>query len=158
MSNTLGIRDIYRFHRKNNSDGILLLDFLDIVNGYAMFLMDKLINAESVSLPERLGTLEFSGLKLKPRIDNEGNIQGLSPDWKKTNELWKKCEKCKEEKQLVFFFNEHTQGLRYKLRWSKKRVFVSNKEYYSFRLSFTNKKRFKDALLEGKEYYVKTFK
>lgn len=157
MSSVLGIRDIYKFYKKNNSDSVLLLEFLDIVNGYSNYLMTKLIDAEAVPLPERLGLLEFSGLKLKPRIDNEGRIQGLSPDWKKTNELWNKCDTCKEEKQLVFFFNEHTQGLRYKLRWSKKRVFVSNKEYYAFRLSFTNKKRFKDALMEGKEYYVKTF-
>lgn len=159
MSNhSVGIRDAYTFYRKLNKHGVLLPEFLDIVTGYAKYIMDRLLDGDTVQLPERLGTLEFSGIKVKPRLDEDGNIKGLSPDWKKTNELWNRCPECKEKKEFVYFFNEHSQGIRYKLRWSKKRVFVSNKEFYTFKLSFTNRKRFKDSILNGSEYLVETFK
>ena len=93
---------------------------------------------------------------MKPKIDENGNITGLATDWKSTVALWNKNPEAKAIKERVFYFNEHTQGLRYCLRWSKKRVFVSNKEFYTFRLSFTNKKKFKNSILAGDEYYVQT--
>lgn len=153
-SHSLGIRDAYKLYRKSNKDGVLLLDYLDITGAYIEYVIQKLLEGDAVQLTERLGYLEHVGVKVKPKIDENGNITGLATDWKSTNELWKNNPEAKERKERIYYFNEHTQGLRYCLRWSKKRVFVSNKEFYTFRLSFTNKKRFKNSVLAGNEYYV----
>lgn len=156
MSNpSIGLRDAYKLYRKEYQNTVLLTVYLQVITGYAKFMTEKLLDSEVVPLAERLGDIEISGSKLKPTIDEQGRIQGLSPNWKATNDLWATCEKCKEEKQLVYHFDEHTQGLRYKLRWSKKKVFVENKDFYSFRLSFHNKKAIAKSLKEGAEYYVR---
>lgn len=159
MNRVLGIRDIYNvFKSENKADKTSYKVIVSIIDDYINFLVDKLLEGESVQLPERLGTFEFTGQKVHPKVDENGNIKGLAPDWKSTNELWVRCPECKEKKEIIFFFNEHTQGLRYKLRWSKKRVFVNNSEYYAFKLTSVNRKRFKDKVMAGKEYYEKPYK
>lgn len=156
MSNpSVGLRDAYKLYRKMYKDTVLLSIYLKVVLGYTKFMTSRLLLGEVVPLAERLGDLEISGIKLKPRLDDEGRIQGLSPNWKATLDLWEKCESCKENKELIYYFDEHTQGIRYKLRWSKKKVFVDNKEFYSFRLSFGNKKKVSRSLHEGAEYHVR---
>lgn len=154
-SGALGIQDIYKSYKKDNKkNSVSFSDFRDILFGYVEFIILKLLSGDTVCLPERMGNLQFVGQKVKPKIDDEGNIKGLSPDWKKTNELWNNCPECKERKELVFHFNEHTQGLRYRMKWSKKRVFIQNKEYYTFRLSVPNKDRFVQSVENGNEYLV----
>lgn len=155
MNKSLGIRDGYKFYRKENRDGVLLHDYLNIVSGYNSFIADKIISGDCVQLPERLGDLQCIGTKTKPRIDENGNIQGLSPAWKKTMELWNSNPLAKEKKEIVFHFNEATQGIRYSVRWSKNKVFVKNKDYYSFRLTFTNREKLSKTINDGTEYFVR---
>ena len=65
-----------------------------------------------------------------------------------------KMKKAKAEKVIVYHFNEHTAGIRYRLSWSKKHVYVRNKDFFTFVLSRYNKRKFNSLLLEGKEYFV----
>lgn len=154
-SHSIGMREIYRQYRKENLNApVLLPQFAKIVSGYGKFLTQKLLDGNTVSLPERMGQLEFLGRKVKPSLDENGQVKGLSVNWKATNELWNGCEECKERKDKIYYFNEHTHGIRYRLKWSKKKVFVSGKEYYSFKLSFSNRKLFKQAILDGGEWPV----
>lgn len=153
---SLGMEDSYKLYKKNNKKGVSYKVYRDIFTLYIKYLVDKLMKGETVTLPERMGALEFVGKKMKPKLDENGNITGLSPDWQKTNELWNRCPECKERKELVFFFNENTQGIRYRIKWSKKRVFVENKEFYTFKLSIGNKEKFIDRLRNGQEFIVES--
>ena len=64
------------------------------------------------------------------QFDENGNPI-LPPNWAKTKELWEKNPEAKAKKQLVYCTNDHTNGIRYKIIWSKRRVLVENKTLYS---------------------------
>lgn len=158
MNKSLGITDIYRYYRQENPDGVLRKEFTEIILGFNKFMANKVIEGGCVQLPERLGSLECTGVKIKPSLDENGNIQGLCPNWKKTTEFWNSNPEAKERKEIIFNFNEATQGIRYSVRWSKNKVFVKNKEYYSFRFAFANRRRLNKAIKDGTEYFVRTKK
>lgn len=154
MKKSIGTREAYKLYHKEALNPAPVDVYLAISQGFAKFIMELLIKGETVKLPERLGVLSYIGTKTKPRIEN-GEIKGLAKDWKSTVELWKRDPKAKEEKKYIYFFNERTNGIRYKMIWSKKHVFIPNKDFYTFVLSRINKRRFWTELLNGTEYYVK---
>ena len=117
------------------------------------FLSNKLLEKGSIIIPERLGNLSIIGKKIKVRIE-EGKIKGLAPDWVKTKELWEEDSQAKLEKQLVYHFNENTNGIRYKYSWSKNRVLVTNKTLYNLKMTRENKRNLSKLVTEGKEYLI----
>ena len=117
------------------------------------FLILKLLSTGEIILPERLGRLSIFGKKVNVRIEN-GEIKGLAPDWVKTKQLWDSDEEAKNNKQLVYHFNEETNGIRYKFSWSKNRVLVSNKTLYNLRMTRSNKRELSKLVREGKEYLI----
>ena len=102
----------------------------------------------------QLGKLSIYGKKVKVKVE-DGQIKGLAPDWVKTKELWESDKEAKKNKQLVYHFNEETNGIRYKFSWSKNRVLVSNKTLYNLRMTRTNKRELSKLVKEGKEYLIK---
>ena len=114
----------------------------------------KLLSTGEIILPERLGKLSIFGKKVNVRIE-DGEIKGLAPDWVKTKQLWDSDEEAKNNKQLVYHFNEETNGIRYKFFWSKNRVLVSNKTLYNLRMTRSNKRELSRLVREGKEYLIK---
>jgi hypothetical protein len=153
MYNHIGTREGIKFYKSETKNPVSDKEFRDISNKFNVFILDKVIDGEIVKLPERIGTLRVTGRKLKPRINKEtGNVEGLSPDWKSTRELWKKCPECRINKQLVFHFNEQTDGLRYSFKWSKTGVFINNRDFYSLKMARSAKDKFKTVLKAGKEY------
>lgn len=154
MKKSKGIRDSYKLYKAEVEKPQPIDTYLDIAERFNEFIVDLLIDGQTVKLPERLGSLYIVGTKTKPRLDENGNVQGLSPNWKETYKLWNSNPKAKEDKVLVYHFNERTNGIRYKLHWEKKKVFVANKYFYSFVLSRTNKRRIHQEILNGKEYYT----
>lgn len=149
------IRDSYKHYKVNSDEPVEIKVYLDIVHGFIKFLISQLFQGEVVALPARLGTLEVIGRKVKPKLDSDGKITNLAPDWKGTKELWEVCEECKENKQIVYHFNEHTNGVRYKIHWSKNKVIVKNKILYSLVFSRANKRELNRLINSGKEYLIK---
>jgi len=149
------IRDSYKYHKKESDNPTDIKTYISIVNGLNQFLMEQVLDGLEVVLPARLGVMSIVGTKQKVRFDTEGNPI-LPPDWVKTKALWERDPEAKARKQLVYITNDHTNGVRYKLFWSKKRVLVENKNLYSFRLTRTNKRAIHSKVVhENKEYFVK---
>lgn len=148
------IRDSYKIYKKKEDCNLDIKSYIEICNDYNKFLMNKVFEGFEVVLPLRLGTLQITGTKQKIEFNENGEPK-LPPDWKKTKELWDKCPECKEKRQRVFHTNDHTGGVRYKLIWSKNRVILRNKSFYSFRLTRTNKREIYQRVLRGKEYFIK---
>ena len=148
------MNDIAQFYQENDKNPIDTKEFRKIVNGFHQFIADKIIEGETVRLPEKLGELKIVGKKVTPRIDPEtGNVVGLAPDWGETRKLWAKCPECEEEKQLVYHLNEHTDGIRYKVAWGKTGVFLHNRDFYAFTAVRSLKRALKGAIDRGKEYF-----
>ena len=153
MKKFYNTRDSYVVYKNMSVNPINISQYVQIINQFMKFLILKLLSTGEIILPERLGRLSIFGKKVNVRIEN-GEIKGLAPDWVKTKQLWDSDEEAKNNKQLVYHFNEETNGIRYKFFWSKNRVLVSNKTLYNLRMTRSNKRELSRLVREGKEYLI----
>ena len=154
MKKFYNTRDSYIVYKNMSVNSINISQYVQIINHFMKFLSSKLLSTGEIIIPERLGKLSIFGKKVKIRIEN-GEIKGLAPDWVKTKELWDSDPIAKQNKQLVYHFNEETNGIRYKFAWSKNRVLVSNKTLYNLRMTRSNKRELSKLVREGREYLIK---
>ena len=148
------IRTSYSLYKERNPEAVEINVYIKIVQGLFKYMIKKMFEGYEVKMFSRLGSLQIVGRKVRPRVDEQGNVKGLAPNWAETKKLWDNDPKAKEEKQLVYCFNENTMGIRYKCLWSKKNVNTKNKGIYSFRLVRANKRKINQLANEGKEYLV----
>ncbi len=118
--------------------------------------MKKVIEGYDVRLGAKLGVITIRGRKFIPTINEAGEIKGAAPNWKKTKELWDSDPVAKAQKRLVYCFNEHSDGITYKLHWFKKNVIIKNKDMYGLSFARDNRRAVNTAIYEGKEYAVIT--
>ena len=154
MKKFYNTRDSYVVYKNMSVNPINISQYVQIINHFMKFLSSKLLSTGEINIPERLGKLSIFGKKVNVRIE-DGEIKGLAPDWVKTKQLWDSDEEAKNNKQLVYHFNEETNGIRYKFSWSKNRVLVSNKTLYNLRMTRSNKRELSRLVREGKEYLIK---
>ena len=154
MKKFYNTRDSYVVYKNMSVNPINISQYVQIINHFMKFLSSKLLSTGEIIIPERLGKLSIFGKKVKIRIE-DGEIKGLAPDWVKTKELWDSDSIAKQNKQLVYHFNEETNGIRYKFAWSKNRVLVSNKTLYNLRMTRSNKRELSKLVREGREYLIK---
>lgn len=148
------LRSSYKFYKDEVENPVDIKVYLDIVSGFMKFLMEKVFLGFEVKLPARLGSFQIIGRKVKPKLDENGEIMGLAPNWAETKKLWESNPKAKEKKELVYCFNEHSNGIKYKFLWSKKDVNLPNKGIYSIKFSRANKRMINTLIKKGKEYFV----
>ena len=153
MKKFYNTRDSYIVYKNMSVNPINISEYVQIINQFMKFLILKLLSTGEIILPERLGRLSIFGKKVNVRIE-DGEIKGLAPDWVKTKQLWDSDPIAKQNKQLVYHFNEETNGIRYKFSWSKNRVLVSNKTLYNLRMTRSNKRELSRLVREGKEYLI----
>lgn len=146
------IRNSYKTYKKISVSPVDIKIYILITTGFIKFFMQKVLEGDEIVLPARMGTFSVRGKKQKVTIEN-GNIKGLSPNWVRTKQLWEKSKDAKLRKQLVYNTNEHSDKLRYKFLWSKRRCLVENKNLYSLRLSRRNKRELASRIFQGQEYY-----
>ena len=151
----LNIRSSFKRYSKEVKNPVEIDTFIPIANGYMDFLMKKVIAGEEVTLPAKLGTLFIQGVKKKLTFNKDG-VPMLPPNWGETKKLWERSPDAKATKKIVYCLNEETNGVVYKLHWSKNRVPIENKLFYSFRLTRENKRNIYNQIKQGKEYIIKT--
>ena len=148
------IRKSYKVYKSLSQRSVDIKTYIDIANNYNKFLIERVLDGEEVTLPSNMGTIAVIGSKQKIRFD-ENDKPILPPDWVKTKQLWDSNEQAKREKKLIYQLNEHSNGVRYKLHWSKRRVLIENKTIYSLRLTKPNKIAINKAINQGKEFFIK---
>lgn len=161
------IKDAYEFYKTNTENPLGYSMYVKIAEGYTNFIMEKVMDGNDVQLGARLGTIAIRGKKVRPVINCRGEIKGVAPSWGKTRKMW--MEKAdalgisleeyiantpKEERGMIYCFNEHTNGIRYSLVWIKRNVYVPNKDYYTLTFVRSVKRAVRDAANSGKEYLV----
>lgn len=135
------------------------LEYCRIISDFNKHLMNLVLEGNEVKLPERLGSIEVKGRIVVTKFDEElGRISNQQPDYGETNKLWARCPECKERKQMVYHENEHSNGARYKFFWSKERMLVDHKLFYTMVFTRTNKRAVSKLIKEGKEYYIEPTK
>lgn len=149
----LNIRDSYKYYKEFTNNPVDISKYCKVANEFMKFLSQELLDTGEITLPQRLGKIQILGKKVKVKTEN-GEIKGLAPDWKSTKELWDRDEEARENKQLVYHFNEQTNGVRYKYYWNKSRVLVTNKGLFRLKMSRTNKRALSNLVKNGKEYLI----
>jgi hypothetical protein len=127
--------------------------YIEITEGFMKFIASKLLNGEVVNLPVGLGQLNVIGRKQNLKMV-DGEIRGLAPDWKSTLKLWENKPEEKEKKTVIYFFNEHTRGIRYKFGWNTSSISLRTKNLFTFIATRSNKRILWKRILEGKEYQI----
>lgn len=150
----LNIRSSFKRYFEEVKSPIEEKEFIIIANGYMEFLIQKVLEGEEITMPARLGTLFIQGVKKKLKFNKDG-IPLLPPNWAATKKLWDNNPDAKATKKIVYCLNEDTNGVVYKLHWSKNRVPIENKLYYSFILTRANKRAIHQQIVQGKEYLIK---
>lgn len=151
MKDYYNTRDSYKTYKKVSKEPIPITTYINILNDFMKFLANKILTKGEARLPSKLGIVKIIGRKIKPRME-DGKIKGLAPDWKATKDLWERDLEAKKSKQVVYHFNEATDGIRYKFLWSKENVLVTNKSLYDIRMTRENKREVPKRIKEGQEY------
>lgn len=151
----INIRSSYKSYKETVNAPVEEKQYLEIANGYMKFLIQKVLEGEEVTMPARLGTLFIQGVKKNLKFNKDG-IPLLPPNWAATKKLWDSNPDAKATKKIVYCLNEETDGVVYKLHWSKNRVPIENKLYYNFILTRANKRAIHQQIIKGKEYLIKS--
>lgn len=151
----LNIRSSYKRYSKEVETPVDINEFVPIANGYMEFLMEKVREGEEVTMPARIGTLFIQGTKKNLKFNKDG-IPLLPPNWGETKKLWDRNPDAKATKKIVYCLNEETNGVVYKVNWSKNRVPIENKIYYNLILTRNNKRAIHNRIKQGKEYLIKS--
>jgi len=154
------MRQAYKYYRQAGGGAeVDRKTFCKITNKFNKFIMSLVFEGDEVKLPEKLGTISVKGKKIKTEFDEElGRIVNQAPDYQETKKLWAKCPECEANKQMVYHLNEHSDGNRYKFFWSKERMIVENKMFYTMIFTRTNKRHVSQLIQDGKDYYVEPVK
>lgn len=145
------LRDSYDFYKDNTETPVDKKIYFEILYKFMEYLNELIVSGYKLILPN-IGDMFMAGKKIIPRFDEDGNVKNLAINWKETNKLWEENEEAKQNKKFVYYVNEHTNLVRYKLLWKKENAKFLNKTLYSFVLTKVNKRRLAKLITSGKEY------
>lgn len=137
MKKSYTIRDMYKSY-KEIDENVDYLRFKRILDQFNINLLDSLLNAsEGFKMPCRLGFICI--VKYRPKSYTN---KSLSKDYKLSKELGK----------TVYHLNEHSDGYKYRLYWSKnKNTFP---DIYKYNISFVraNKRKLAQLIFNKHDY------
>lgn len=147
-------RTSYKMYRASEFSTLSLDQYAKFTNVFNKYIAELLLSGAEVELPAKVGKLMVKGSKIKYKVNPDGTIEGLAPDFKRTKELWETCPECKENKQHIYHTNDHTSGHRYRFVWSKLKVFSQNKTLYNLTMTRHNKRELAKRIFAGAKYYI----
>lgn len=142
MQEKQGLKNIYRFYRKNNSNTVDMKTFRRVWETFTDGVVRTIVlEGKDFNMPS-LGTLGIRKQKVIVAMTPDGDIDKryLRPDWKATKELWLRDEAAKIAKQLVYHLNKHFNGFNCKWFWDKSSCSVPNNAAYSLTMTRANKR------------------
>lgn len=131
------IRDMYKAYKKID-ENTSHFRFKRILEQFNTNLLDLLLNAsEGFKMPQRLGFVCI--VKYKPKTYTN---KSLSKDYKTSNEFGK----------TIYHLNEHSDGYKYRLYWSKNENTFP--DIYKYRLSLVraNKRKLAQLIFNKHDY------
>lgn len=146
-----GIGDAYKHYKEEhgNVQNINNSVFSSICKEFYASVSEAIIyQAFDFKLPFRLGRLRVRKYKPKLSFKEDGSLNKskLRPDWAATKALWAEDEKAKENKQLVYHMNEHSNGYQHRWFWEKRTSNIPNHSAYCFIPSRNNKRTLAAAI------------
>ena len=163
MVKTIVNKDFYNFYKTSteNDKGIVQIHpfkvFDTVINEFNTFCMKQILSGHEVDLPSKLGKFWVIGSRIDlNQFNKRGTVRSLRVDWVTTKKMWEQYPEKKEAKELFYFFNEHSDGVNYSLRWLTAMVNLVNKSFYTFVPARHNKRLLAKLIKsESVEYIIK---
>lgn len=137
MKKSYTIRDMFKDYHKID-ENMSYFRFKRILDKFNEIIKEKILNAsESFKMPCRLGLIAI--VKYKPKTYTQ---KSLSKDYKTSKELNK----------TVYHLNEHSNGYKYRLYWSKNKNTFPDIYKYNLSLVRQNKRKLAQLIFNGNDY------
>lgn len=131
------IIDMYKQYIKDGSD-VSYLRYKAILDCFNKIVLDKLLNAsEGLKMPYGLGYIQI--VKYKPKSMSP---KSLSVDYKASAEYGKR----------IYHLNEHSDGYKFRLYWSKLPQTFPDRYRYQLSLVRANKRRLAQLIFNKQDY------
>lgn len=157
----------YKFYRSLYPKHFIRPDrYSKVGNEFLKLFVQKVLDGNDVRFGSKLGIVGVRGRKIKICLNKDGKIT-LPIDWGRTRKLW--IEKAKElkltweqyletipkeERELRYHFNDHSNNVRYRISWYKSGVTAINKTYYTLDISRSTSDKLSKLIMSGKEYLI----
>lgn len=137
MKKSYTIRDMFKDYHKID-ENMSYFRFKRILDKFNEIIKEKILNAsESFKMPCRLGLIAI--VKYKPKTYTS---KSLSKDYKTSKELNK----------TIYHLNEHSNGYKYRLYWSKNKNTFPDIYKYNLSLVRQNKRKLAQLIFNGNDY------
>ena len=168
LKDRYNMRDSYYnyYTKEYNEPSITVTIYLEIINNFMKFLFNKVAEGFDTEMPCGLGVFKVRGRYIKPVINKDGEVKGVAPHWSKTKARWMEnaeiegitfeeyIKKPRSERPLSYCFNEHSNGIIYRINYSTSGCKLVNKSYYIMTFSRANKETVHKLIMDGKEYLL----
>lgn len=132
------IRDMYAQYHKDNKNDVSYNTFKTILNEFNSELKNCLLeSSEGFKMPFGLGYVQI--VKYKPKSYTK---KSLSIDYKSSAQYGK----------IIYHLNEHSNGYKYRLYWSKIPQTVPDRYKYQLQLVRQNKRHLAQLIFNHKDY------
>lgn len=130
-------------------------EYVALCKAFNRLMMEKILNGDKIVLPEKLGTVEVLGGKDNVTVTELGEIKGLTINWKDTISYWNSNPEAKAARKPIYNTNEHSSGIRYLFRWSKRHCPIKHKTIYNLKITRDYKRALSKLIFAGREYNSK---
>lgn len=131
------IRDMFKEYHKID-ENVSYFRFKRILDKFNEIVKESVLNgSESFKMPHRLGLIAI--VKYKPK---NYDSKSLSKDYKTSKELNK----------TIYHLNEHSDGYKYRLYWSKNKNTFPEVYKYNLSLVRQNKRKLAQLIFNGNDY------
>lgn len=132
------ILDMYKAYHKQYNDNTTYQQFKQILDKFNNHILNSLLeSSEGFKMPFGLGYVQI--VKYKPRTMSE---KSLSVDYKASAEYGKR----------IYHLNEHSDGYKYRLYWSKIPQTFPHRYKYSLSLVRANKRHLAQLIFNNHDY------
>ncbi len=136
--NSYTVADIYRHYCKNIRNDVSYVDYKRILDTFNKIVKDEILErSKAFKMPYGLGTICI--VKYKPKSYSPNS---LSVDYKSS----------KEEGKRIYHLNEHSNGYKYRLFWSKTPQTFPSRYKYQLQLVRENKRHLAQLIFNKQDY------
>ncbi len=130
----IGMDDFYKFYKQEYNSKVNRSLFGKIVKDFFYLLIHEIFRGFIYNMPYKLGAIGVRKYKPKIYFDENGfnfKKSNVSIDFGATNKLWRENPELKHKK-YIYHTNEHTNGYKFRIKWSKKGAYVKNIGRFKF--------------------------
>jgi hypothetical protein len=154
IKSDINLPEQYKYYINNNCENkessfyVTRTQYSNFLKSLFSLMINNMIHKnDEYQLPYRLGSLCIRKYVQKVKIIDGKLVSNFPVDWNSTLKLWEEDEESKKEKKLIRHINKNKEVYRY--IYIKGMANYTNKKFYKFKPTRTNKLKLKTAIENG---------